>query len=84
MISVLDATQYDEQRTSYVDAHSTSSIIQFQGLRPDWIQGFVKDFAVLRADLERCGDIAPLYKPLMQVGCMRTVCQLRAGASYAD
>ena len=68
MISALDATQYDEQRTSYVDAHSTPSI-QFKGLRPDWIQGFVKDFAVLRADLERCVGTPPLYKPLMQAGC---------------
>lgn len=60
MISALDATQYDEQRTSYVDAHSTPSI-QFKGLRPDWIQGFVKEFAVLRADLERCVGTPPLY-----------------------
>ena len=69
MISMLDAKQYDEQRTSYVDAHSTPGIIQFQGLRPDWIQGFVKDFAVLRADLERCVGTPPLYKPLIQVSC---------------
>ena len=50
MISTLDSSQYDDQRTSYVEASSTPSI-DFQNLRPDWIRGFVNDFAQLRSDL---------------------------------
>ena len=50
MISTLDSSQYDDQRTSYVDTSSTSSI-DFQNLRPDWIRGFVNDFGQLRSDL---------------------------------
>lgn len=52
MISPLDTTAYDAQRTSYVDFHSTPSF-EFQNIRPDWIQSFVKDFAALRSDLDR-------------------------------
>ena len=53
MISTLDSAQYDERRTSYVDTHSTSSV-DIQNLRPDWIRGFVRDFAQLRSELAWC------------------------------
>ena len=55
MISELNTAQYDERRTSYVDTHSTPSI-EFQNLRPEWIRGFVNDFAQLRSNLDRCRD----------------------------
>ena len=50
LISTLDTTAFDEDRTSYVSIHSTEDLA-FEGLRPEWLKKFVKDFAALRHDI---------------------------------
>ena len=51
MVSTLDTAAFDQDRTSYVSSHSTKEL-EFGGLRPEWLESFVADFAALRHDID--------------------------------